>query len=95
MAIQITGLANSNSLSPRILVRDNMITGTTNRLVGNSTTPPIFVDLSGDFAIGTLPAYPASGSTVMTSDGTPGSNPCTGGGPGAMAMFQADRWKCF
>lgn len=95
--VQVTGSATNNSLAQPILVRDNMIGGTTNRLAGNAAAPPVFVDLSGAFTVGTLPPYAAGGSTIAVGDGNPATNPCTGGNitGGALAIFQQSQWKCF
>lgn len=45
------------------------------------------------YTIATLPASPANGMMVYATDGTPSTNPATGGGTGAFVVRQAGVWR--
>lgn len=47
----------------------------------------------GPVAVGSLPSV-SDGSIIFTSDGIPGSNPCTGGGAGVFAVHIGGVWDC-
>jgi hypothetical protein len=44
--------------------------------------------------VANLPSSAANGSQMVATDGTPGSNPCTGGGSGALAVRIGGAWVC-
>jgi len=94
IAIQVTGANSNNSLAPKFLVRDNQVLGTTNRFSGGATASPFYSDVSGLYTVATLPSVVGLGSTVVVSNGTPNTQPCTSGGTGAIATWYPTGWKC-
>ena len=55
----------------------------------------LFNNLGFGMALATGVAAPVSGSSVYISDANVTTNPCTGGGTGAMAIRQVGKWVCY
>jgi hypothetical protein len=64
----------------------------------NMTLNGSFVFNQGIFltpvTVATLPTLTGLTTLIQTSDGNPGSNPCTGGGTGSLAVYQGGQWSC-
>jgi hypothetical protein len=63
----------------------NVFTNTNQFTSGVNVGPQLFANLSGLVGLTNL---------VYLSDGTAGSNPCTGGGTGAFAVYINGAWNC-
>jgi len=93
VAIQISGQTSNTGYSYPTIVKHNVIRGTTNRYDGNSTLAAIFID-AVPILLSKLPLATA-GSVMWAADGTPGTDPCTGGGTGTQAFPNGDfTWRC-
>lgn len=93
IGVQMTGAVSNAGFTAPLSVLDNSYSGI--GLALSLTQSATLRDVISGFLVANLPSSAANGSQIWTTDGAPGSGPCTGSSTGAMAFRQNGAWKCF
>lgn len=94
--IQCTGFSFDTQLKPPITIFDNQFMGDfAAKLYLAPLLQNVFTvrDMGVSITVAQLPASAANGSEIYVSDGTPNSNPITGGSTGAIARRIGNVWR--